>query len=483
MTDQQQPLPAVLLNPSTVTSLENYLREYNVQGSSGAELNIWNEKYFVDTHVPKTKYALPSLMTRRTACINLLHFFTGKRGLYEGWIGDFQTCILSMRAPGTKDELLFVDFLKSESGTTGAPTYTVTIDKDLKIGDGYADIPTLSEEAGPSSGAVLAGDVDQTKEDETSEQTVNLSVSAIKGFWEYLFNILTNSAESKPHAELPTAEVIMGLICMNCFKLISKPEESVFKSMTRNLHKHYVDIFRPREILQTLCPPHITSLTLMKAAFGSISGELLDCLTLMITRVIIENSKNVPTQSVIGLLYSACLTHVGMHGLAAVKHVEQTALAMGLPIARFASMIMTTRVKDSLLNVLMLLKIGATEADSLNIMGKIYRVPFQFSWRFCRIYNQAHFSRFVTANNVYLILRCAAYMGHLQDSSTILAMKILQGPRNQAIFEREKTIAQRYFDEEDSKGDAPLVEEARNLYENPTTSRPIQNSDYDRYLR
>ncbi|AJG39127.1 ORF1 [Shayang Fly Virus 3] len=482
MTEQQSDKTEILQNPNAVTAVEEYLATYNVHGSSGAELNVWNEKYFVNTHVPKTKYELPTLMSRRNAGINLLHFFTGKKGMYEGWMKDIQICVLAMKTPGDETKLLFEDFMQSESRSDVAGTSTALLDEKLSIADGYANVDIVNEEPGTSSGAVLAGDVDKTKETEDLEQPANLSMSAVKGFWGYILDIYIKSSDAKPHAKLATAETIMGLICMNCFKLISKTENSVFKSMTRNLHKHYVDLFRPSDLVHTLCPPHINTLVFMKAAFGSLSGVLRDCLSMMISRVIIENSTSVPAQATIGVLYSACLTHVGMHGLAAVKHVEQTALAMGLSISKFSGMIMTTRVKDSLLNVLMLLKIGATPAKSLIILGKSYDVPFQFSWRFCRIYNPAHFSRFVTANNTHLIIRCAAYMGHLQDSSSILDMKILQGTRNQSIFAREKTIAQRYFAEEDSKGDAPIVDAAKSLYGDTHHSVFVPSTNYDQYL-
>ena len=75
-------------------------------------------------------------------------------------------------------------------------------------------------------------------------------------------------------------------------------------------------------------------------------------------------------------------------------------------------------------------------------MGTSYDVMSQFSWRFCRIHNRAHFSGFSATSNTRLILRCAAYLSQTQQGASINNMTLLQVKHNSDLFDIDYLNAQ-----------------------------------------
>lgn len=465
---------SILKNPNEYTIGIDLID--SVQGSSqdGAELNCWDEVYFFEHHFPQQKIRLPTQAARRNSAINLIKFFSGQNTIYEDLLIDIRNVILSMRCPTNKSALLFKEFVDQTASSEAAGTVTQIVDADIVIGRDYL---IQAPEVTVSGVDGLAGDIRVENVQPATSQRRTITTEIISDCWRKLAAILCVESQQTPSALMAMAETAIGMVSMHCFKLMSKNVQSVANSMLNNMNKHFLDLYKASELGIALCPPHIKSLEMLQPLFVSGDDQLFTILSLMIGKSIIEVSKPTSQPQIRGVLYGACLTHLGMHGLTPVKQIEQTSLALGVSISAFCRAIFTTQVKDSVINVCQMLNVSREAPGKIKIMGVEYDLKSQMSWRFSRLYNNAHFNRFATKKNARLIIRCAAYLSEVQEESSILSMTIIGTSINRKLFDRERKIAAVYVKDIVNSSDKGLAPDSRKYYNNVVPETPGAFSD------
>lgn len=297
------------------------------------------------------------------------------------------------------------------------------------------------------------------------DPTPTFTQKELVDFWRILFdNISKINNQGVMEKDGSNCLTALGLICLHCMKLLTKTPESTQKSMTARMNNHFVDLYKLPGVKHKLVPVHIKSLTSLAEYMRANQTEALEIVSILVGKTIIEGSKLSSDQAVKGVLYGSCLTHIGMYGLGPVKHVEQTALALGLKTSEFCRLICTKHVKASLENVCSLIGESTKMPGKQKILDAEYDLKMQLSWRFCRLYNQAHFQRFKTQQNARLIIRCAAYLSETSRGTEIKHMTLLDSRMNKTIFEHEKAKAHKYLSSRLTMDDEPLTAEAKAIY-------------------
>lgn len=451
--------------------LTGFINKTVSSSTDGAEFNVWNDKYFFEHHFPKNKLPTPSIVAIRSSNKELIRFYCGDKAIYDGIFLDMRNSILGIRHPTDPTKYLFEPFMSSETSAAASETTTNASDTLTPESTGYT--PVESEKKSTATTG-LAENVTGSSVAPLAEST-QLSNDDINKFWTDTFNIIGGlKDQGQIDAKAWEASSAIGIITMHCMKMASKGEDSAFRSMQNNLERHFQDIFKP-SLMINLIPPSHSSLKQLHPKINAGTDPVKEILSLIIGRAIWENSENSPNDKVKGALYGSCLVHIGMHGLAPVKYVEQAALALDVEPKHFCNMICTKLVRNQVINVCKMLQ-AATLTSTVKIFEEERNLKFQSSWRFCRLYNSNHFNRFKTALNTRLIARCAAFISVTEKGADIAKMTILSGAFAAKIFSNERVLANNYINQKVQDGDAPSTDEAALLYATPKlTSKPPRN--------
>lgn len=459
----------------TIFSNEDYSREGLAdllssvpQGSAdGAELQGWNDKMFVDRFLPAQKLDLPTIISLKSCCFNVIHMLCGQHAYYEGAVSDMKTIILSMRHPNKKDEFLFEYILSGSTYAIGTEKETY-VETDIQpVTTGYFAEEASPIEASNEPSSILAGEVATTTRSGDIGAIMPDQVTTrenIGEFWTTLYDMtknLTSQGETNALNE-KTLISVLGFVCLHTLKLITREVRSVQSSMSLRMSAQYAAIYKNTSFTRKIVAPCVNALRDLKTAY--LNKQIsLDLLSILIGRNMIERAEPIPDDNIFGILHGTCLLHVSMYGLAPIKYFEQAAKALGMKNSEFASLICTSLVKKSIVDISHML-IYANKSHTVKIYEKSYTLASQSTWRYARLYNANYFNRFITTKNARIVIRCAAYVAVHESSSQIDQMNILQGHTNKAIFLKEKERAEEHARNQISQNDAPLTKDAETIY-------------------
>lgn len=371
-----------------------------------------------------------------------------------------------MPDPTNINTLLFKELLADKTSDFSGSAN----DETAKIGVVEANLKEYSYSAPDTiQGANTDGLAESVEVDRENpaglDQLPTLSSNDIKDFWSKLSQMITKDPDQvQLSADSRYACGALGLIVLHCFKMINRTAESTYRSMSSRLNRHFKAIYAPANWEITLAPAHFQSMKALHTQFASPDSKILELLSIILCKLIFLHAEETPSQTVKGLFYGSCLTHIGMFGMSVLRRLEQTALAMDLNLGDCMKTLCTKKVFDSMVRCTKMIKGNVGECYSAVLLGTTIKVPTQVTWRFSRIYNTSHFSSMGANNNTHLILRCAAYLKASNRGQSIDNMQILQNPGNKSIFTAELETAREYFRTEMITHDVPMTEEAKSLY-------------------
>lgn len=394
-----------------------------------------------------------------------MEFLAGVTLLYKGFFEDMKIVIMGMASPLNADKLLFDEFVApagEEEIKQSDPLKTVVLKSVTADLNNY-----YKQQAGQSTSTEsgMAHDVTETMEVEQVEEN-ELSGAMITEFWKNLSDLIQKQPDQG--AVSPTfrmGENLLGLLLLHCLKLITRTPSSVHRSIATRLEKHFRAIYRPEGWTIAPVPPHFKSLEQLHIPMSAQDPAVMSIVTLLLSKLVLIQSSSSSSISIKGLLYGSCLTHIGMHGLAPIKHLEQASSAVDKTTGAFADMICTQTTQNSLTACVNFLVSMHDKPTEVSFLKEKYTYTGQVTWQFCRLYDQSHFSRFRTKSNTRLIIRCAAFLAVTDKGPNIRQMSLLTtSPNNLKIFDRELAIARRYWDEQVAGKDEATTAAASKLY-------------------
>lgn len=305
-----------LFKSREVSDMVQRLSKCPSAGSDASERLDWTEQFFITTYLKPDCYKATTETETKVACHKLGQFYSGATGIYSGILSDMKIILFSLRHPSKMTERLF-EYAISAEGTALSPSVSESqalspINADTT---GYNDVTSGELK---TSGAGLA---DAT----TSNKDLHVTVPTgtpddINTAWKWISEALTGSAAQGKPGHLTAAICVIGLITMHMFKLLSREASSVQRAFQKNFVRHLRAIY-PAEMQDlVVCPPHVNCVRSLKDLFTTSSSDVLEMLALMIGRLIIERSSEVPQESIKGILLGSCLMHTSLNGFSVIKH-------------------------------------------------------------------------------------------------------------------------------------------------------------------
>ncbi|AJG39169.1 ORF1 [Wuhan House Fly Virus 2] len=455
-------------------AIDSFFAECPSGSQEAAERTDWTDGLFLKSFAPKSKYKHPSMGSIKASQMNLCKFLSGMNDIYSDIYADMTIALLAMPNPSNLDTLLFEEFL-SEDGIpiSGSPAI---LDQNVAgpISGQKEDYSlSLSDDDAPHSRSGLAENVMRSDDVPTSEIMNEIPAKSITQFWESLTQKLLSVADqgtiTKEHR---LYHAVVGLLILHSLKLMCRSVPSTIKSMRARLNPHFRSIYGVSGWTLDIIPPHKDALTQLQVPFNSMDKEVLKIVGLLCAKLIFVSSSPTPDQNVKGLLFGSCLTHIGMFGLAPIKHLEQAAVALNMTTGAFGKLIYTMRTKESIDKCIKFLTVVNKVTEKVKYLDQELNLKGQITWRFARLFNQAYFNRFRTALNTRLIIRCAAFIKAAGKSQDIENMTVLSSAVNRNLFDQDLQVAEQYLSSNTYEQDKPLSKDATSVFGQTTPRMP-----------